>query len=711
MAQDPYDPCHCGSGKKFKWCCQPIFVHINRAWEQEASGQHETAMRLMDEVVREHDGNPEAWGQKARLLYLQGKTEDADIALQKAFDLNPNYPAGLVLRATFRYQENEIPGALLLARRAAEAFDPDAREALADVYSLVFQCELQMNRPVAARAALRMAARFAPEVEELKKTFDDLFNTEGRFPLAARREYAFRKPASGPGAEAKRAAWDRALRVADTPRLNDLVRLFEPLTKEDTSDAAAWFNLGLSHAWLGDNRAAIEALTRFVDLETDEMAAGDAAALMEVLRCGKGQEEDGDYREYVFVFPFRDPKPIVSLVEEWERGRRLIVMESPQEGMFLAMLMELSSSGIITVGAPPSDVGRLAGSVLIYNGLFQFTTSLKEPFERTRDEVRQTLALGLTDIKERHLPMQFSSVTDEALLHPIKRGLDIAQLLVENIQKHYEETWINKPRRSLNGNTPLDAAAHPILRKHLRGVLQFVQDCAQGSMVAAYDFDRLRRKLGLLDGATQQVSLSNEPNRPAGSPDQHTELDFAAMSVAEIATLNAISLSDAQLERAFQAALKLDAEELAENFARTAIARPIEAEQTDRYTWYSYLIRFSLKEGDKDAALDYVNEGEKIDCEHNQGRRRDDYELRRAQVHAKRGEVEQSADVFQRLIERVPNNFRYRGTAAESMLSLRQGALALRFAEAGIAAAVQANDRDSVQYLQELAAAAIKQLA
>ena len=69
-----------------------------------------------------------------------------------------------------------------------------------------------------------------------------------------------------------------------------------------------------------------------------------------------------------------------------------------------------------------------------------------------------------------------------------------------------------------------------------------------------------------------------------------------------------------------------------------------------------------------------------------------------------------SLPVFQRLIERVPNNFRYRGSAAEAMLSLRQPARALRFAEEGVTAARQANDRDSEQYLLELAAAAKKQL-
>ena len=117
MALDPYSPCPCGSGKKFKWCCQPIYVGINRAWEQEGNGQHEVALRLMDEVTLANPGNPEAWGQKARLLYAHGRLEDAENALQKAFDINPNYPYGLLLRASFRLHEGEYTGALLLARR------------------------------------------------------------------------------------------------------------------------------------------------------------------------------------------------------------------------------------------------------------------------------------------------------------------------------------------------------------------------------------------------------------------------------------------------------------------------------------------------------------------------------------------------------------------------------------------------------------------
>src|SRR5271166_2047626 len=78
MAIDLYAPCPCGSGKKFKWCCQPIHVKIDKAFQQDVDGQHEAALRLMDEVTAEHAGNPEAWGRKAQLLYENDRVDDAE---------------------------------------------------------------------------------------------------------------------------------------------------------------------------------------------------------------------------------------------------------------------------------------------------------------------------------------------------------------------------------------------------------------------------------------------------------------------------------------------------------------------------------------------------------------------------------------------------------------------------------------------------------
>src|SRR5262249_38221474 len=158
----------------------------------------------------------------------------------------------------------------------------------------------------------------------------------------------------------------------------------------------------------------------------------------------------------------------------------------------------------------------------------------------------------------------------------------------------------------------LDAAAHPTLRKKLRGVIQFIEECARDGFLAGYDFNRLRRKLGLLDAAAPAAA-------PTGSA-----ANIPAMGTAELAALQADTLTAEQLEQAYQAAQKLDAEELTAPFARALVSRPPGAGRPDRFPFYSYLTQHAVKSGDTEVALNLVDEGEKDDCEHNEGRRRND---------------------------------------------------------------------------------------
>ena len=162
MALDSYAPCPCGSGKKFKWCCQPIHEDVAKAMRLENEGQHEAALRAMDEVVAKHPTNPEAWGRKAQLLYLQQRSTTRKPPCRRRSNRTRAMRSAIICRAGFATSKVKSPGPCILFRRAAEYYPAEATAILADIYGLIFDCEFKLNRPVAARAALEMAIRLDP---------------------------------------------------------------------------------------------------------------------------------------------------------------------------------------------------------------------------------------------------------------------------------------------------------------------------------------------------------------------------------------------------------------------------------------------------------------------------------------------------------------------------------------------------------------------
>jgi tetratricopeptide (TPR) repeat protein len=667
----------------------PIHVEISRAYQQEEQGQHDAALRIMDEVIAAHPDNPEPLGRKAQLLYEHGKAEEAENVLQKAFDLQANYPFGLMLRGMFRMEEGEIKGAVLSFRKAADAYDPAAHDHLSRLYQMITDGELKMNRPIAAHAALKLSIHFQPANEELRKGLDAVFGSQSRLPAAARKDYTYKTPKSG-----VTESWTKALAAAQG-RLSDAARAFESLTTEDAKNGAAWFNLGLTRAWLGDNRGALEALDRYVPLEEDVSAAAEAWTLGEVLRQGHDMADACDFLEQSYAYQFRDMQALFNLLNEWQKDRRFVPFEVNQEQHLITGLI-LEKKTALTPELAATQVSNLGAFLLIIGDHLRLWHTNVEQLDRVRQEVVEKVP-QMQEVRRDKGPATFNDMLADALAFAANATEEATakRLVLEHTQRYYEDTWIHRPLRTLGGVPPVDAAAQPVLKKKVLGAIQWIQDCAIITPSRDYDFDRLRRKLGLKEGAA------------AAAPGVSGAPDITAMGAAELAGLPVDGLPEDQLEQAYQTAIKLDAKELAGRFALALVSKPVPAGQTkDRFPWYSHLVQLALADGKTDAALDFVNDGEKDDCEHNEGRRRNDYELRRGQLHAKRGEIDAAADVFERLAQRVPDNPRYRGSAAEAMLSAKRGDKALQFAEAGLTKAREKNDRDSEQYFMELVDAA-----
>jgi len=699
MTFDPYGPCPCGSGKKFKWCCQPIHVEIDKAFRQDEEGQHESAMRIMEAVVSRHPDNPEAWGRKAQVLYQNDQVEAAEKALDKALELNPNYPFGHFLRGTFRQYEGEIPGALVEFRKAAELYDSDARDILAHLYVTIGECEMRLNHPIAARAALDIGRRFRPTDEGLKDVFQTLFVRDSGLPAAATGEYSYLPLPST--ANISRELWDRAVSGASAGKLGESLTAFENFAQEYPDLLPARYNLGLTRAWLGDNSGAVEDLDRYVTQEPDDKLAAAAWELALVLHYGVGMEDRGDWQEHGVLYQIRHPQAFGDLINDWVKQNRLVALRADEEQKYVTgILTDQQTTLVASVEGP--KFANYGGSFLIAGTMVRLSSTNPEGLQRQRVDFEKALGPALGDPQTTQGIAQFRSLLMEALPIPIPPTDEAKSTAAirDKVNQFFEEKLIHRPMPTLGNISPIDAAGHPILRKKLKGLILFLEGCTPPIEPFNYDFDRLRRKLGLLPGGDDELGAVGPGS--AG-------MEISTMGASDLSALKLEDLSEDTLDEAYQAALKLDAKDLAGHFARALIARPHRPERPDRFPWYVHLTQLALSDGDTETALNYVDEGERADCEHNQGQRRNDYELRRAQIHSKRGETDRAHEIFTGLIARAPGELRFPGNAAEAMLGARQSARALHFAENGLAKARQQNNRDSEEYFLELVEAAKRQ--
>jgi tetratricopeptide (TPR) repeat protein len=697
MAPNPYDPCPCGSGKKFKFCCQPYFPQIELALEQQQTGQHEAAVKTMKAVTDAHPDYPPAWGYYAQVLYNEGKPDEAEAALDKAFALNSQFGMGFLLRGLFRQNEGEIIGALLLFRKAEEAFDVQATDQLAHVNELIARNELMLNRPVASRAALERAVKNNPADSELKEQFEILFGPHSRLPQCARKKYLLR-------------ATLRSIPAgADTGKLTDAKKAYEQLTKDAPNDPAGWFNLGLVRAWLGEQPAAVEALAKSVELEMDDARAEEAAALAEVLKCGQGMENDSDYVEHRVFMPVRDPEAVVGLLQVMGQAGQLLAAQTDETGQVFTAVVVEELPALLETG---TRLARVVANMSIATGVLRLWHPVKESVEKVAQGIRDRVNLAVGEPVAGTGPANFGDVAIEAIAYPVRAAeVESVQAKLQDHARHFfEDVWPHRPLKALGGAAPIDAAGSKLLRKKLLGVVRFLDDCVTGAAprrqvgdkveaLSIYDFAQLRHKLG--------VELTAGTTPADGAAEKR---DFAAMSAADLAGLSLDRLSVPDLADAMRAALKLDARELAVAFAKAGAARPFDPALPDRYPFYFALITGANAAGDPATALKYAKEGAAYDAEHNEGKRATEFAVRTGELLAKTGDVDGAVKTFEALIDRNSDEPKAYVTATEAMLRAKAGAKALAFAEMGIAKAKALGNRDLEGACQELAEAARKQM-
>jgi len=704
-----YDNCPCGSGKKFKWCCTPYFSRIEHAFELQQNNQHDNAVKEFDRLIMDHPDRPQVYGFYANLLLGEDKAAQADEMLEKAFKIDPSFGMGYLLRGIMRQQEGEIIGALLLFRKAAEAYSVDAVEQQGNVHELIARHEVVLNRPVAARAALERATMFLPAERELREHFEAVYGETSRLPAAAGKPYKYRRTAKTLPTDGLSGKFGQAKAV------------FQAMTTEVPDDPAAWFNLGLTQAWLGEQPAAVESLNKSLDKEWDDSFAEETAALVEVLRCGSGMENESDYLEHRILMQVRDPEAVFGLLQQMSQARQILAPQMDEEaGVFTCLVIE-ELPNLLDTG---TTMARSLANLSIAQGILRVWHVDAESVRTVAQRIRERLALAVGEPVESVGTAQYADLIQEALAFPV-RTADVAAAeakLRDRATSHFEDVWCRRPLKSLGGAAPLDASGSTLLRKRLLGIIRFLQDCLFSASprkrtedggteaMTFYDFDRLRHKLGVeLKAAGNAPTLhvpECKPAEVAAASAAPLKIDFTAMNIAELAGIDLSKLTVAELEDGMRAAMKLDAREIAVKYAKVGAAKPADAAKPDRYPLFACAITATLADGDIPAALAIAEAGAKDDAANHQGKRASEYGVQNGKLYARSGRILEAVGEFDTLLDRTDEEPRFLIVAVEAMLSAKQPAHALKYVERGLAKAKSSGNRDLEGACLELGEAA-----
>jgi len=177
LVPDTYDPCPCGSGKKFKFCCKPAYPDIIEAMALAEEGKTGKALKFMDEARKKIGETPEILCRYA-IVYSFSDKKKSDEYRNRCLELNPDHPRanyilGIDLKEKRKYRE-----ALEAYMRAVKNYPSGDRFHLNEVWNNIGTVYYELGEFKKARAAWEKAVDYMPSDKLSKDNLKLLDDTE-----------------------------------------------------------------------------------------------------------------------------------------------------------------------------------------------------------------------------------------------------------------------------------------------------------------------------------------------------------------------------------------------------------------------------------------------------------------------------------------------------------------------------------------------------
>ena len=608
MPIDAYTPCPCGSGKKFKFCCQRAADDIEKVAKLLENHQPRAALQVTERVERQSPDLAWPYVSGALILLEDGDAEQAHAKLETLLKAHPEHSYGLALFAAAELSVKGFEAARPAVYKAFQRMAEIAPDVLAGV-ALGIAAEMYVQgHSLATRQHLALALRLLRERAQ-QDTFMRLLqfdsNQEIYYPLRSVHELAELTAEGERGRELR-----KAFALANLGCFGPAARVFARVAEEDPQNARLWQNVGLCRAWDGDDRGAAKALHQAARLlDGDFEAAVELETLGQLLDLLSSED-----RVRVLSIEYR-VQSVSRLLTELEQHEQIVRMRvQPREetdeplpaGVF--RIVDRPKLERLPEGAGPQDLPQILAQLTVYDADAEndqaaaaYVTAL-EGTERDRAcELLESAAAGLVaratdedalfevDSLPRELyPFQWQGLFPFSTPQVERRRLEDA-----NWRRLIDEVWSQQPLAGLNGVSPRDAGTNPAQRLALAAAISVLDAYAERGHYSL-DVPGLRERFHI------------EPPRPFEiAPDT----PLANLSVMQMNRLPVERLSDEQLVYTYNRALLIHYGRFLYTVLKELVSRPSCHDRVDLNRAYLTLVDLCQTRFDRNEAFHWLEQG------------------------------------------------------------------------------------------------------
>lgn len=519
---DPYAPCPCGSGQKFKWCCIKVEPYAERAKRLLDSGQLEGALAAIDEGLAKVAENPWLMMQKAIVQIELGQVDGAKATLSRLVEKQPEHRGSSTLLTRLVLETEPPANGTALFQRILKNSPAKERSGLALLANYVGFYLNKAGFPGTAIKHLDLAKELAasdPDPNRERELAQSglvkvLESSQAISPWEKTPYRLLPAPAGVPAAVQEK--FDRALDRAKAGLWSDAAELFLELSTGGQVGPIADRNLGLCRFWLADVPGAVEALRRYVMKAPHSVDAVDIEALCQEI----AEPTAGQLVEFIQLsWPLRNREGLIEALKKdpkvdysGSQPANPEDMSSPVIDYYL--MLDRPKTEEAREGLTPDDIPRVQGTVLIGADTVQLEAHDNGQLDALTD--RFTTIAG-RNIPPAHPRTKVLDKTDKSELALSWNWSLPAELSAEESERLNREEgarvirdiWPDTPMSYLHRRTPRQVAGHPNAEVPLRAAILHYQFSSR-KMASLVDWASIRDELKIpaepeIDPATVKI--------------------------------------------------------------------------------------------------------------------------------------------------------------------------------------------------------------